>query len=109
MDETLGNLVFFVLAVPLIACAVYVVSTANAFRAGLALSAALSLIAGIFAMLSADFLAAAQILMYVGGIMVIMLFVIMLLQHDSVAATPGSGGRWIWGVLLSVAVGAYLV
>lgn len=42
-------------------------------------------IAGIFVLLSAEFLAAAQILLYSGAITIIMLFGIMLTRHDDVS------------------------
>jgi NADH:ubiquinone oxidoreductase subunit 6 (subunit J) len=108
MEQIFAKGVFFLLAIPLVACALVVVLSPNLFRTGIALTAALSLVAGIFAMLSADFLAAGQILMYVGGIMVIILFVIMMLQRRELGAADG-GGRWLLGLLLSTGIGAYLI
>ena len=47
-------------------------------------------IAGIFILLSAEFLAVAQILLYSGAITIIMLFGIMLTRHDD-ASEPKTG------------------
>ncbi|WP_316570544.1 NADH-quinone oxidoreductase subunit J [Neobacillus sp. YIM B06451] len=49
-------------------------------------------IAGIFVLLSAEFLAAAQILIYSGAITIIMLFGIMLTKHDD--ESESSTGKW---------------
>ena len=52
----------------------------NPIHAALALVSTLFFIAGLFVMLSATFLAAMQILVYAGAIMVLFIFVIMLLN-----------------------------
>jgi NADH-quinone oxidoreductase subunit J len=49
-------------------------------------------IAGIYVLLSAEFVAAVQILIYAGAITIIMLFGIMLTRHDETSEAPGS--RW---------------
>jgi NADH-quinone oxidoreductase subunit J len=50
-------------------------------------------IAGIFVLLSAEFVAAVQILIYSGAITIIMLFGIMLTKHDDKGET-NTPGRW---------------
>jgi NADH-quinone oxidoreductase subunit J len=64
--------------------------------------------AGIFAVLSAPFLAVLQILVYAGAIMVLFLFVIMMLQGPVLPAERRAAPRWTWpAVFLPVlAVGA---
>ncbi|MFD2446762.1 NADH-quinone oxidoreductase subunit J [Bacillus sp. CGMCC 1.16607] len=47
-------------------------------------------IAGIFVLLSAEFVAAVQILIYAGAITIIMLFGIMLTRHDDAGTVTGS-------------------
>lgn len=58
--------------------AVLVVSMKNVFHSALWLIASLLGVAGMYAMLAADFLFAVQLLVYVGGVMVLLLFVILL-------------------------------
>ena len=53
----------------------------NVFRAALSLILCLVAVAGIFIPLSADFLAAAQILVYVGAISVVIILAIMLTRE----------------------------
>jgi NADH-quinone oxidoreductase subunit J len=70
--------VFYILAAFILVSAVLVVNLKNVFHSALMLIAVLSGVAGIYAFLSADFLFAVQLLVYVGGIMVVLIFVVLL-------------------------------
>jgi NADH-quinone oxidoreductase subunit J len=72
---------FWILAVVTVLAAMGVVVQKNVFRAALSLIICLSAIAGIFVTLSADFLAAAQILIYVGAVSVLIILAIMLTRE----------------------------
>ncbi len=74
---------FWILAVVTIAAALAVIFQSNVFRAALSLIVCLSAVAGIFVILSADFLAGAQILIYVGAISVLIILAIMLTRDLS--------------------------
>lgn len=50
-------------------------------------------IAGIYVLLSAEFVAVTQILIYSGAITIIMLFGIMLTRHDATSEAPGNKWR----------------
>ncbi len=52
--------------------------------------------AGLFALLSAPFLAVLQVLVYAGAIMVLFLFVIMMLHGPVLGAELRPQGRWVW-------------
>lgn len=69
---------FWILAAVIVIAALGVIVQKNVFRAALALILCLVAVAGIFILLSADFLAAAQILVYVGAISVVIILAIML-------------------------------
>ena len=69
------------LAVVVIAAALAVVLLPNIFRSALALVLCFLAVAGIFITLSADFLAAAQIIIYVGAIAVLIILAIMLTRE----------------------------
>lgn len=77
MDNSVG-MVFWLLAPVIIASAIMVVTLKNIFHCALALVACLFTVAGIYVMLNAEFLAAAQVLIYVGAVSVLMIFAIML-------------------------------
>ena len=61
-----------------LASAVLVVTLRNLFRASLCLGAVLVGVAGLFILLEAEFLAFVQILVYVGAILTLVVFAIML-------------------------------
>jgi len=52
--------------------------------------------AGLYLLLNADFLAAAQILLYVGGINVLILFGIMLIDTESRVTRPSNNKNYGW-------------
>ncbi len=72
---------FWVLAAIIVISALMVVSLKNVFHAALALILCLFCIAGIFVLLNAEFLAAVQVLVYVGAVSVLMIFAIMLTSN----------------------------
>lgn len=78
MTGTSGSIAFFTLAVVGIFSALIVVTGRNLFHNALFLGVFLLCIAGLYLLLSADFLAVVQVAVYIGGIMVLILFGIML-------------------------------
>ena len=72
------EIAFWILAVISVVAALAVVLLRNIFRAALALVLCLLAVAGIYVTLSADFLAVVQILIYVGGISILIILAIML-------------------------------
>lgn len=96
---------FWPLAVLLIAGGLATVTLRNAVHASLALVGTLLTLALLFVTLSAHFLAAVQVIVYAGAIMVLFLFVIMLLN----AARPTTGPDPVpWLRPLALAGGAVL-
>ena len=81
------DIAFWILAVVSVASALAVVLTRDLFRAALSLVLCFFTVAGIYATLSADFLAGAQVLIYVGAIGVLIIFAIML-TRDSRQGSP---------------------
>jgi NADH-quinone oxidoreductase subunit J len=75
------QIAFWLLAAIITGSALAVVLSKNAFRATIALIACFTGIAGIYITLSADFLAGAQVLVYVGGVSVLILLVILLTRN----------------------------
>lgn len=75
---TLYDGVFYVFAFITVASAFLVVFTRNIIYAAFSLLFTFFGVAGLYALLHADFLAVTQILIYVGGILVLLLFGVML-------------------------------
>jgi NADH-quinone oxidoreductase subunit J len=92
----MGFVLFFILAALMILSAVGVVVARHPVRSAMSLVVTLFLLAVFFVFLDADFVAALQIVVYAGAIMVVFLFVIMLLnlQHDDAAHAPALRG-WV--------------
>ena len=79
MTEAINvGLPFWILAIVTMVSGFMVVSLRNIFHCALALILCLSGVAGIFILLNAEFLAVAQILIYVGAVSILMVFAIML-------------------------------
>ncbi|MDV2989167.1 MAG: NADH-quinone oxidoreductase subunit J [Dehalogenimonas sp.] len=75
------EIAFFIFAAGIIGTALAVVLLKNIFRASLMLVLCFFLIAGLFITLFADFLAAIQVLIYVGAISVLIILAIMLTRE----------------------------
>jgi len=74
------DLVFYVLSFVLIASGLSVITSRNPVNAALSLVLAFFNAAGIWLLLQAEFLAIALVLVYVGAVMVLFLFVVMMLD-----------------------------
>jgi len=72
------DIVFWVLAVVVIGAALGVVVVRDLFRAALLLALVFVVVAGFFVLMSAEFLAVVQVLIYVGAISILFIFAVML-------------------------------
>lgn len=72
------DIAFWIIAIVAVISAISVVVARDLFRAALMLVLCFFAVAGIYATLSADFLAIAQILIYVGAVAVLVIFALML-------------------------------
>jgi NADH-quinone oxidoreductase subunit J len=85
---------FYTFAAITLAGALLTISPRNPMYCALGLIVSLLGVAGVFLTLGAEFLFAVQILLYVGGVMVLFLFVIMLVQLDRDAIAPQWHRQW---------------
>ncbi|HAR46210.1 MAG: hypothetical protein A2X56_00820 [Nitrospirae bacterium GWC2_57_13] len=63
-------------------------------------------IAGLFVLLNAEFLAAVQLIVYAGAILILYLFVVMLLNVDRESAAPRANRYWPWLTLFGLLISA---
>ncbi len=75
---TLYDLFFYLFALIILISAVIVVSSRHIVRSAFALLFTLFGVAGIYVMLNADFLAIVQLIVYIGGILILIIFGVML-------------------------------
>jgi NADH:ubiquinone oxidoreductase subunit 6 (subunit J) len=100
---------FYVTAAAMILGAIGMVMNRDMIRSAMLLVLVLAGVAVMYVLLSADFLAIAQMLVYIGAIMILMLFAIMLTPNQlDLAGTPQQGQR-ISAALTSLAVGALAI
>jgi NADH:ubiquinone oxidoreductase subunit 6 (subunit J) len=85
-----SDIVFYLLSACVVASALVVTFSANLVFSAFALLGTLIGTAALYVLLQADFLAAAQVLVYVGGIAVLFLFAVMLTHHITDARTSNS-------------------
>jgi NADH-quinone oxidoreductase subunit J len=100
--------VFFVLAAMAVIGAVSLILQKHPIHSALSLIVVMVALAGLYLLLGAEFVAAVQIIVYGGAIMVLFVFVIMLLnagveEHTSLSKMAGAPG-----LLLVVALGGFV-
>jgi NADH:ubiquinone oxidoreductase subunit 6 (subunit J) len=100
----LANLLFYAVAILTGLCAVMVVVTQNIVRCAAWLLFALGGTAGIFFLLGADFVGATQLIVYVGGTLVLVVFGVMLTAQGPFVNLRTSAAEWG----LSIVVGLML-
>jgi NADH-quinone oxidoreductase subunit J len=95
--------IFFILAVVAVAAGVGVIAQRSAVRSALFLLVNFCCLAGLYILLNAQFVAVVQVIIYVGAIVVLFLFVVMLLGMERAEETPDVRPyQWIAGILLGV-------
>jgi NADH-quinone oxidoreductase subunit J len=82
---------FFIAAIGAIAGAIGVASLKNPFYAVLALVCHLLSLAALFLLLRAEFIAAAQVVVYAGAVMVLYVFVVAYVGTDAEPVRPAGG------------------
>jgi NADH-quinone oxidoreductase subunit J len=87
------TVVFYALALLTVAAGLGVVLTTNVVHSALALMGTLLGVAAMFVLLGADFLGVVQLLVYVGGILVLTLFAVMLTSRVDVRVSNRAVGR----------------
>jgi NADH-quinone oxidoreductase subunit J len=98
------NVFFYLIAAMIVVSAVAVVTTRNVVRAALYLIVVFAGVVGQYILLAAEFVAVTQILIYIGAIMVLMLFGIML-TRATIGRDVGLTNRaWPLGLVTAVAL-----
>ena len=95
---------FYLFATIILAGAVLTITRRNAVHSAIFLVSTLLGIAGLYLHLHAEFLAGVQVFLYVGGIMVLFLFVIMLVNLDQAVRLPQFNRQWWLALVAAVAM-----
>ena len=105
---------FWILAAVMLGSGLLVVTMRDIIRCGLAMIVCFGALAGIYVILGAPLIAAAQVIVYIGAISVLILFAIMLTQTKAAPsrlvfqtqAVPAAISAIVIAVVLALAVGA---
>ncbi len=105
---SLEVILFYVFSAMAVISALYIFFTKNVLHAAVALLAVFLAVAGVFAISGAEFLAIVQIVVYIGGVLIILMFGVMLSSRTSLDhKISTSGFAYFYGllVLLGGAIG----
>ena len=97
----MGELIFILLAVIIISSAAWVVISPNLIHSAVSLLFTLFGVAGLYVFLYADFLAATQVVIYVGGILVLIIFGVMLTNKIEQVVIPSKSYNQIVGLFVT--------
>jgi NADH-quinone oxidoreductase subunit J len=100
---------FYLLSGIMILGGILVITRKNAVHSALALIGTLLAQAGIYLMLYAPFVAGVQIILYAGGIMVLFLFVIMLINIERTMKERQFNKQWLVGIVAAAALGGLFI
>ena len=104
MEPVATTFFFYLLSGLAVLGGILVITRKNAVHSALALILTLLALAGLYLMLYAPFVAGVQIILYAGGIMVLFLFVIMLVNLEHSEKEDQFNHQWVAGVLAAVAL-----
>tara|TARA_B100000614_G_scaffold87832_1_gene79374 strand:- start:4724 stop:5218 length:495 start_codon:yes stop_codon:yes gene_type:complete len=97
----MGNLIFLGLVFVIMCSALWVVVSPNLVHSAVSLLVTLFGIAGLYVFLYADFLAATQVVIYVGGILVLIIFGVMLTNKIDKPVIESNSSNKIIGLFVS--------
>ena len=97
-------LVFIVIGTIAVAASILVVAMRNPVHSALFLLLTFLCVAVLFVIKSAEFVAAVQVLVYAGGVMVLFLFVVMLINYRHLPEERVMSKVWLGGIGVGVAL-----
>jgi NADH-quinone oxidoreductase subunit J len=101
----INQLIFFYFAAVILASAILTITRRNPVHSVMFMLLLFFHIAGVFVLLNAEFLAAVQLIVYAGAILILYLFVVMLLNVDRETTAPRANRFWPWmagfGILIA--------
>src|SRR3954471_15665152 len=110
MADVHWHSVFFLLFA-LVACgfAVAVVLTSHIVRMAFYLTLSLGATAGLFFLAGADFVGAMQLMIYVGGTLVLLIFGVMLTAQSPFVSIKTSSSEWMAALIVGASLLAVLI
>jgi NADH-quinone oxidoreductase subunit J len=98
----LETILFYFFGTVAVVTAILVITQHNVVHSAMFLAATLLSVAGIFLTLHAEFLAGVQVIVYVGGILVLFVFVIMLIAVNRSETERQFNRQWVLALVTSI-------
>jgi len=102
-QDAANTILFYVLGAVAVLLALALVNARRLLRAAIYLMGVLAASAGLYILLGAEFLAGIQVLVYVGGIVVLIVFAVMLTRSADLLVDKPTLGRMVLGGATSIA------
>jgi len=102
----IDTFLFYIFALLVLGGGVLTITRRSAMHAAISLIVSMLGVAGLYLMQQAEFLFAVQIILYIGGVMLLFLFVIMLVNLDEAAKLRQFNKQWMVGIAAVALVAA---
>ncbi len=109
MNLTVPDILFYCFALLTLACGLVVVYSRNIVHSGFSLLGTFAGVAGLYGLASSTFIAAAQIMVYVGGVLIVILFAIMLTRGIEKAGHSNPSQGIIPATIIGLIAAALLI
>ncbi len=104
-----NKIIFLYFAAVILVSAVLMITRRNPVHSVMFMLLLFFHIAGVFVLLNAEFLAAVQLIVYAGAILILYLFVVMLLNVDRESASARANRFWPWMVAFGVLIAGEVI
>lgn len=92
-------ILFVLISIITLVSAFVVVTNRNLFHAALAMMVSFLGVAGLYVLLSMGFMAAAQLLVYIGAISILVMFAIMMTRRMMQTRELPYNTQWLWSII----------
>ncbi len=104
MDPTIDQIIFLIVSILTLGAGFVVVTNRNLLYSALAMMASFLGVAAIYVLLDAGFLAAAQLLVYIGAISILVIFAIMMTRRLMQSTETSFNAQWGMGIFTALVV-----
>ena len=105
----MNKFIFIYFALVIIVSALLVITRRNPVHSVMFMLLLFFHIAGVFVLLHAEFLAAVQLIVYAGAILILYLFVVMLLNVDKESSAARANRFWPWMIAFGLLIAGEIV
>jgi len=105
----MNEIIFFYFAAVILASAILTITQKNPIHSVMFMLLLFFHIAGVFVLLNAEFLAAVQLIVYAGAILILYLFVVMLLNVDRESSAARANSFWPWMTGFGIVIAAEVI